>query len=181
MFWLGQGSSLIAPGILARHWEAKQGGEAAPRALGYSTHFSSWHQLVGKLCLHTAPLGWADGGIEGASPLRCWEQHESSALVPPAGKDCPSDTAPLPPAKVGVRHSAKCFLSPLPAGHRDPSDPTHTTGIKGAVSLCLFLPFTVSVHPRNKLPCEKGFEASQETARSFSRFGNFSCLCLSNT
>lgn len=85
---------------------------------------------------------------------------------------------PLP--KLGS-DSAKCFLSPLPAGHRDPSDPTHTTGIKGAVSLCLFLPFTVSVHPRNKLPCEKGFEASQETARSFSRFGNFSCLCLSNT
>ena len=83
---------------------------------------------------------------------------------------------PLPKPASDPKPNASSYPG-LPGS---PSDPTHITGIKGARFHCNVFPFPVSVHPRNKLLCENGFEASQETACSFSGFENRSCfwLCL---
>lgn len=85
---------------------------------------------------------------------------------------------PLP--KLGSDTAPNASSHPSPLGTGIPLILHTPRGSKEQFRCVFFFP-SRSVHPRNKLPCEKGFEASQETARSFSRFGNFSCLCLSNT
>lgn len=98
--------------------------------------------------------------------------------VPSAGQCCPPGSrSPVP--SESQRQTQTQTPPPTLACQAAPLIP-HATGIKGARFHCDVFSSPVSLHPRNKLPCQQGFEASQEMARSFPGLENCGCfwLCL---
>lgn len=122
-------------------------------------------------CLHALLRGWA----QCTWLLRMWPHLRycgsasacsHQALCQRWGHTEPNGSPWLPPPGTGIP------LIPRSAG------------IRGAQhSGCDFPFFPASVHPHSEFPCENGFEASQEMARSSSGPENFSCswVCLYNT